>query len=129
MRFCVILRKKGKKKSSPQPQIGTKTHKLIILRGTTRIPDEKIHRALNKAYNGAARFCLIENFQQNRSRVNFKILFRGKAFSRRLFLSFRKNNFYSPGQCVVYINNKRDNNIIKSNFQDLFRLKIAEGVI
>ena len=53
----VILRKKGIKKSPPHSQIGTKTHKQIILRGTTRIPG--IFRALNKAYNGAARSSLI----------------------------------------------------------------------
>jgi len=91
----------------------------------------KNHRALNKAYNGAARFCLIEkNFQQNRSRVNFENFLSAEKLSAQwFFLSFRKNKTYSPGQCVIYIYNKRDNNIIKSNFQDLFRLKNTNGVV
>ena len=90
MRFCVLrCGKKGIKKSSPQPQIGTKTHKQKFSAVPPAFP-AKIRRALNKAYNGAARSRLIENFQQDRSRVNFRIFIRGKAFSRRLFLSFRK---------------------------------------
>ena len=50
----------------------------------------KKQRALNIAFNGATRFCLIEKiFQQNRSRVNFeKNFIRGKTFSPMVFPLF-----------------------------------------
>lgn len=116
------------KKSPSQNEFGTKTHKQKILRGTTRIPEENL-RALNNAFNGATRFCLMVKLSAKPLTGELQNLFRRKAFSRWLFLSFRKINFYSPGHCVIYINNKRNNNIIKSDFQVLFRLKNINGVV
>ena len=60
---------------------------------------------------------------------------REKFYPRK---SFQPNGFSSlfgkikptlPVNALYYINNKRDNNIIKSNFQPLFRLKNREGVV
>jgi hypothetical protein len=123
----LVLRKNGYKKAPPQAaNLGRRLINIKVLRGTTRIPDEKIHRALKKAFNGATRFCLIGKIFSAKPlagelRKNFKSA--EKLSAQRLFLSFRKNKTYSPGQRVIYINNKRDNNIIKSNFQPFFRLK------
>lgn len=82
------------------------------------------------AYNGAGRPYLIGDLSARPLTGELQnFLSAGKLSARWLSLSFRKNNSYSPGQCVIYIYNKRDNNIIKSNFQAFFRLKIANMVI
>ena len=124
----VILRKKAIKKSPPHSQIGTKTHKQIILRGTTRIPG--IFRALNKAYNGAARLCLIPLVSAKPLTGELQKNLPQESFQPMAFPLFSEKVIFTlPVNAFININNNRDNNIIKSNFQAFFRLKIACKVI
>jgi hypothetical protein len=92
MTFCWFCGKNGYKKSSaPSRKSGTKTHKRKRFSAVPpAFPVIKNRRALNIAFNGATRFCLIGKIFSAKPlagelRKNF---IRGKTFSPMVFPLF-----------------------------------------